>query len=154
MARAVFIDKARADAANNPFTKATATSSPIFSQPVRLLVRSVEPDLPMLPQSPLRMVRVLSATPENRAAAVAALGISRVMNAEWGYTAAGYLIEIAGPTSDLYAYSVAMDSFVDVENYAQKVASMTPRPGALSDLTAKGTIVLGARRIDTRMDLG
>lgn len=151
--RAAFLDKSLADRANSPLAKATEAASPPLANVSRIMVRSTEPELPVLPASPLRMVRILTAPNAHRAQVEQALRSSRLRFEELGVPSAGLFVEIGGATTDNYIFSVALDSFAQMDEVDRGNAAMPPTPAGLASMAASGVIALGARRVDVRLDL-
>jgi hypothetical protein len=149
--RAVILDKLQepTNVASNPYVKATATTDPPLLNPTQSLVRSVDPDLPMLPLTRLRMVRVVSAPFDRRAEMFQVLNDSREHMASVGATGAGYLIETAGPSSDLFAFFVSADDMVSLE--AIEVRATVP-VGPFATALREGWVTPVSRRVDLRYE--
>ncbi len=152
-ARAAFLDSAVGDRTSSPLVKPMEAASPPLTNVVRIMVRSTEPDLPILPASWLRRVGVYTAAIGDRAQAEQALRTSRLRFEELGVTSAGYVIEVGGESTDRYLFIAALDSFAAMDELDRKNAAMPPTPGSLFSMAASGMITPGARRVDVRLDL-
>lgn len=151
--RAAFIDRVLGDAPNNPYSKAIASSSPAVSGQSRTMVRSLDPDVPMLPQSRLRLARVMSAPFGRRREVAETFERTRQYAAERGVDAAGYLLDVAGTASDNYAFVWAHDSMASVDAFEQNIADSAPPPGGLADALSSGLLTPVSRRIDWRYEV-
>ena len=151
-ARAAFLDKVLADGSNNPYQKAIASSDPPISGWGRTMVRTLDPGIPMLPQSRLRIVRVMSAPFGRRAEVQDAFAGARRRLEGLGVTAAGYLIETGVASNDPFAWSLAVDSMAAWEDFERRNAALTPA-GPLATALTGGLLTPVGRRVDIRFDV-
>ena len=151
--RAVLVDKLIADGANSPLAKAVWSPSPPLAIASRVLSRSIEPDLPMLPQSPVRVFRGFVAAPGRRGEVEQALRDARVRHEGLGVRAGGFVVEEGGPVTGHYLYIGAHDSLAAYEEFGRKNAALSA-PMPLVAAMDGGAMALTVGRIDVRLDLG
>jgi len=150
---ASILDSVIADGANNPYIKATAAANPPMVTVSRITERSVEADVPPMPRSQLRAVRVYQAPPGRRVEAEQAFHEARLRHESLGTRAAAFLIDIGGASSGLYAYSIAHDSMSALSDFTRRNGQVPSPPPLLSALD-RGAIVQVSARVDRLWDLG
>jgi len=151
--RAAIIDKLIADGANSPLRAGTNSADPPLAIVSRVLSRSIEPDLPMLPQSRVRVTRAFVAAPGRRAEAEQALNDARARHETLGVRAGGFVIEEGGPFTGRYIYLGAHDSFAAYDDFARKNVALGS-PGPLVAAMDGGAMTLVGGGINVRLDLG
>lgn len=150
-ARAVLIDKLIADGANSPLVKGMNSTTPPLAITGRVLSRSIEPDLPMLPQSPVRVFRGFVAAPGRRGEVEQALRDARVRHEGLGVRAGGFVVEEGGPVTGHYTYLGAHDSLAAYEEFGRKNAALSAPPPLVAAMDG-GAMTLSGGRVDIRID--
>lgn len=154
MARAVSLDKAGADAANNPMLSAQARGTFPASLVGRSWVNSLEPTAPIPADTPVLTVNVWEVTPGRLADARAALAASDKRFREAGAEPTLWTLGNAGTATGRLVRTIGYGSYVAHAEFLAKIAQVNAAmeaPAPIAAATASGILRSVSASLTTRL---